>query len=196
MSDLAYDGSEQIVAGYEPGSGDPEKDQALHDISMMFGGRIPNFHKVLANSQAVVAAFEAMRRNMQKTKLRPLEREIVSVEVSRRTNCHYCLAAHSNFAKQMKMSRADIQAMRTGQPLSDPRHALVQRAAQRLWDTQGRLTSEEIRSFGDQGLSATELIEIIAVIGWYVISTLTNNLARTRIDPEFQYDDGAGTERA
>jgi hypothetical protein len=26
------------------------------------------------------------------------------------------------------------------------------------------------------------LIEVIAVIGWYVISTFTNNLARTQID--------------
>ncbi len=185
----------QVIPGYEPGSGDENKDRALHEISKMFGGLTPNFHKVLANSEAVIVAFEAMRRSMQKTKLRPIEREIVSVEVSRRTHCHYCLAAHSNFAKQMMMSRADIQAMRTGQPMSDSRHALVQRAAQRIWDAQGRLSPEEISAFGDQGLSAAELIEIIAVIGWYVISTLTNNLARTEIDPEFQYEDseGAGT---
>mgnify|MGYP001390272326 CR=1 FL=1 len=46
----------QIIPGYERGSGDPEKDQALYDISKMFGGLIPNFHKVPANSRAVVMA--------------------------------------------------------------------------------------------------------------------------------------------
>lgn len=187
MSKSTQEESPQIIPGYELGSGDPVKDQALQDISKMFGWGVPNFHRVLANSQAVVVSFEAMRRNMQKTSLRAIEREIVSVEVSRRTNCHYCLSAHSHFAKQMKMSREDVQALRAGEPLSDPRQALVQRATMRLWDAQGRLSEDEIKAFNENGLSTAELIEIIAVIGWYVISTLTNNLARTEIDPQFQY---------
>lgn len=186
-----HEGMKQIIPGYEPGGGDPEKDQALKDISKMFGGLIPNFHKVLANSRAVVLAFEAMRRHLQKTKLRAIEREIVSVEVSRRTKCHYCMSAHSMFARQMKMSQEDILAMREGRPMSNPRHALVQRAAKRLWDTQGRLSEEEIKTFNDEGLSVPELFEVIAVIGWYVTSTLSNNLARTEVDAEFQYEDEA-----
>jgi AhpD family alkylhydroperoxidase len=179
----------QIIPDYEPSGGDPEKDQALTDISKIFGGLIPNFHKVLANSRAVVLAFEAMRRHLQKTKLRAIEREIVSVEVSRRTKCHYCMSAHSTFARQMKMSHEDILAMREGRPMSNPRHALVQHAAKRLWDTQGRLSEEEIKTFNDEGLSVHELFEGIAVIGGYVTSTLSNNLARTEIDAEFQYED-------
>ena len=62
-----HEGMKQIIPGYEPGGGDPEKDQALKDISKMFGGLIPNFHKVLANSRAVVLAFEAMRRSFPLT---------------------------------------------------------------------------------------------------------------------------------
>ena len=75
--------------------------------------------------------------------------------------------------------------------MSSPRHALVQRAAKRLWDTQGRLSEDEIRTFNDEGLSIPELFEVIAVIGWYVTSTLSNNLARTEIDPEFLYEDNS-----
>ncbi len=80
-----------------------------------------------------------------------------------------------------------LAAMREGRPMSHPRHALVQRAAKRLWDTQGRLSEEELKTFNDERLSTAELLEIISVIGWYVTSTLTNNLARTEIDPEFLY---------
>ena len=43
-----HEGMKQIIPGYEPGSGDPERVQALQDIGKMFGGRIPNFYKVLA----------------------------------------------------------------------------------------------------------------------------------------------------
>lgn len=178
---------EQIIPGYQPGSGDADKDEALIGISKMFGGLIPNYHKVLANSAAVINAFEKFRHSMQKTKLRAIEREIVSVEVSRRTKCHYCLSAHSTFARQMRMSPTDIRAMREGHPLSDPRQALVQHATKRLWETQGRLSVEEIADFNAKGLSNQELIEIIAVIGWFVISTLTNNLSRTEVDEAFRY---------
>ena len=73
--------------------------------------------------------------------------------------------------------------------MSNQRHALVQRAAKCIWDTQGRLPEEEIREFNDQGLSVPEHFEVIAVIGWYVTSILGNNLARTEIDPEFLYEE-------
>jgi alkylhydroperoxidase family enzyme len=86
--------------------------------------------------------------------------------------------------------------MREGHHLSDPRQALMQRAAQRLWDTQGRLPEDEMKAFNDQGLSNAELIEVIAVIGWYVTSTLTNNLARTAVDEAFQYGEEDEAEAA
>ena len=66
--------------------------------------------------------------------------------------------------------------------MSKPRHALVQEAARRLYDCQGRLSDGELATFRERGLSDAELIEVIAVIGWYVMSTFTNNLAQTRID--------------
>ena len=57
----------------------------------------------------------------------------------------------------------------------------------RLWDTQGRLPEEEIAAFNEAGLSTPELLEVIAIIGWYVLSTLSNNLARTEVDEAFRY---------
>ena len=66
--------------------------------------------------------------------------------------------------------------------MSKPRHALIQRAAERLYDTKGRLSDEELAEFREAGLSDAELIEIIAVIGWYVLSTYVNNLAHTEVD--------------
>ena len=172
----------QRIPGYEPGSGDEIADQALAGIAKMFAGRIPNYHKVLANSPQVVTAFEAMRRNLQKTKLRAVEREIVALEVSRRSQCEYCLAAHTKFMRMFRVGEADIDALVAGRPMSTPRHALIQEATGKLYDCQGRLSDGELAAFRERGLSDAELIEVIAVIGWYVMSTFTNNLARTRID--------------
>ena len=172
----------QRIPGYEIGGGSEVADDALQDMSKMFNGRVPNFHRVLAQSAPVVTAFEAMRRTLQRTKLRAAEREIISLEVSRRNDCEYCLAAHTKFLRMMKTSPEDIQAAVTGTPMSDPRHALIQRAAQRLIETQGRISDEELAEFNEQGLSNSELIEVVAIIGWYTQATITNNLARTEVD--------------
>ncbi|MCG8561335.1 MAG: carboxymuconolactone decarboxylase family protein [Hyphomicrobiales bacterium] len=173
----------QRIPCYEPGGGLAESDQALADMSKMFNGRIPNFHKVLANSPAAVTAFEAMRRTLQRTKLRAAEREIISLEVSRRNACEYCLAAHAKFLRMMKTPEDQIEAAVSGTPMSNPRHALIQRVAQRLIDSQGRITDQELQDFREAGLSDGELIEIVAIIGWYTQATITNNLARTVVDP-------------
>ena len=172
----------QRIPCYEPGGGSEAADQALADISKMFAGRIPNYHKVLANSPPSIMAFEAMRRLLQRTKLRALEREIIALEVSRRSDCEYCLAAHSKFLRMSRVSEEDIAACVAGEPMSNPRHALVQHATQRLYDTQGRLSDEELAEFHEAGLSDAELIEVISIIGWYVLSTYVNNLAHTEVD--------------
>jgi len=174
---------EQRIPGYEVGGGSEEADASLQDLSKMFNGRIPNFHKVLAQSAVVITAFEAMRRTLQRTKLRAAEREIISLEVSRRNDCEYCLAAHTKFLRMMKTAPEDIEAAVTGQPMSNPRHALIQKASQRLIETQGRISDAELAAFNNEGLSNAELIEVVAIIGWYTQATITNNLARTKVDP-------------
>ena len=88
----------QRIPGYEIGGGSERADKALEDISRMFGGHTPNIHKVMANSPAMVEAFESFRRLMQHSKLRHVEREIISIEVSRRAGCDYCMTAHTWFA--------------------------------------------------------------------------------------------------
>jgi len=73
-----------------------------------------------------------------------------------------------------RVEETEIAAAVAGQPMSNPRHALVQYAAQLLYDKQGSLS--------EGGLADAELIEVIAIIGWYVLSTFVNNLAHTEVD--------------
>ncbi len=46
----------------------------------------------------------------------------------------------------------------------------------------GRLNDAELAELRDAGMSDAELIEVIAIIGWYVLSTYVNNLAQTDVD--------------
>ena len=165
----------QRIPPYEIGGGSDEADVALNGVSKMFGGYVPNIHKVMANSPAMIEAFEAMRRLLQKTIISAGEREIVSIEVSRRSDCDYCKTAHSHLARRLRISEDDVAAALEGRPISDPRLALVQSATQRLLDRRAKLSDDELEAFRERGLSNAELLEIIAVIGWYVMSTYTKN---------------------
>lgn len=176
----------QRIAPYEVGGGSERADRALEGIARMFGGHIPNLHGVMANSPAMIEAFEAMRRLLQKTRVSAEEREIVAIEVARRNRCDYCMTAHRHLGGRLGVPPEDIDAATAGKPIPNRRLALVQRAAQRLIDRRGRLSDEELAEFRHAGLSDAELIEIIAVIGWYVMSTFTNNLAQTEIDDLFK----------
>ena len=109
----------QRIPPYEIGDGSKDADDALEGISKMFGGYVPNIHKVMANSPAMIEAFEAMRRLLQKTTISAGEREIISIEVSRRSDCDYCKTAHSHFARRLGISEDDIDAAIAGRPLAD-----------------------------------------------------------------------------
>lgn len=176
----------QRIPAYEIGGGSERADRALKAVGRMFGGYVPLLHRVMANSPAMIEAFEAMRRLLQKTRISAAEREIVAIEVARRNRCDYCMTAHRHLGGRLGVSPEDIDAASAGTPIADARLALVQRAAQRLIDRRGRLDDKELADFRKAGLSDAELIEIIAVIGWYVMSTFTNNLAQTEIDDFFK----------
>lgn len=176
----------QRIKPYDPGGGSDRADRALQGISRMFGGYIPNMHKVMANSPAMIEAFEAMRRLLQRSKISPLERELISIEVSRRNGCEYCMSVHKYLAARLRLSDEDITRAARGRLVVDQHAALVQRATHNILDRKGRLTDQQLEGFREQGLGDDELVEIIAVIGWYVMSTYTNNLAQTEIDELFQ----------
>jgi len=171
----------QRFKGYEIGGGSERADKALEGIQGMLGF-VPNFHKVLAVSPAAIDGFSYMRQALQDVSLAPVEREIIALEVSRRMACPYCIAAHSTFARIHKVSEDDLAALLDGRPMSDQRQALVQKAAQMLWDSKGHLADGDLEDFAQLGLDHVALSEIVAVIGWYVWATMINNLAVTDID--------------
>ena len=185
MSDM-----EQRIPGYEPGSGNAAADAALVEISKEFGGTLTSDHKVLATSGATIQALGAMRRFMGHATLSEVEREIVAVGIARRTASDYYLAAAPRLLRRHGLGEGDVTAVLEGTPMSDPRHALIQEATQKLCDEQGRLTDAELAAYKEGGLGEAELIEIIAMVGWYLIATYTNNLARTDVDAFWLEDKG------
>jgi len=170
---------------YSVGSGNKRSDALLAEVAERFGGAVPNFHRVLANSPAALAGFSGIYLAMKSSMLASLEKEIVALEVARRHQCPYCLTAHAKMALAEGLSSDDLALLLDHRPIGDPRLELVRRATSDIMDCGGLVHQlEEGTVLG--GLTAAEIVEITAVIATFTFASLVNNLADTPIDPMFR----------
>ena len=118
-------------------------------------------------------------------KLEPIEREIVLHRTCARCGCEYEWGVHAAvFAGQVGLSEAQLAATVSGDaddPAWSPRQSLLVRLADELHDTatvSDGLWAELARDWDPQ-----ELIELIAVAGFYHLVSFTANAARVEPEP-------------
>jgi len=162
-------------------------DSLLNKVAGMFGGTAPNIYRVLAEAPAALRAFVETEHALEtEGLLSEGEQAVVALEVSVHTGCAYCESIFVAEARRLGVDHAAIDEICGGQiPSSEPAAALV-RATRRIVKTHGRLGRDEIADFEEKGLPRAKLLEIITIISGYTLATYTNNLMRTRIDPEFR----------
>jgi uncharacterized peroxidase-related enzyme len=153
----------------------------------MFGGTAPNLYRVLAKNPAALRSFVELEHALESEGvLTEGEQAIVALDVSVSNGCHYCESFFVGEARRLGMDEASIKAICAGEFPESERERLLVRGARRIMQTHGRLGRHEIADFEAQGLSPAELLEINTIIAGYTLATYTNNLMRTRIDPEFR----------
>jgi hypothetical protein len=81
------------------------------------------------------------------------------------------------------VSDAVVDAAAKGEMPGEPRLDLVIGAPRALLASRGKLGRAELASYEERGPSFPEILEIIGVIGEYIVATFSANLDRTRIDP-------------
>jgi uncharacterized peroxidase-related enzyme len=160
--------------------------EVLDRVRSINNGTVPNLHRVLSRSPAVLKGYVELRGALNDGNLTPAERELVALEVAIRTDCTYCLQAHRKAAQEAGVDPASLDAQVAGNLPHDERLALVVRAARDLLETQGHLPRHRIAVYADLGLAMDALLEIVGVIGAFTLATMVNNMARTRIDPEYR----------
>jgi AhpD family alkylhydroperoxidase len=164
-----------------------ETERVLARVATRFDGVVPNLYRVLARSPAALNAFVALEAVLDHAPL--LGRgahALVALEVAVQARCRYCEGVFVKEAAAAGVARESVEAVRRGAWPAAP--ADVVAATRRLVATDGRLGRVEIAGFQNRGLGEAELLEILAVIATYRFATAANNLARTRIDPEYRLD--------
>jgi alkylhydroperoxidase family enzyme len=95
------------------------------------------------------------------------------------------MAAHSGLAETC-MLPTDINALRNGKILAEPKLQALRKFTQHMIEARGWVDDQEIEEFLNAGYTKQHLLEVILGIALKVIHNYTNHIARTPLDREFQ----------
>ncbi|MEM6254235.1 MAG: ATP-binding protein [Cyanobacteria bacterium P01_D01_bin.156] len=149
-------------------------------------GLLPNSIAVSAEAPALLKAGMVLWKLFEDTSFSPIEQQVIYLTVNFTHNCHYCMASHSAIADASDMSAEDLEALRKGTPLLDPKLQALRRFTQRMIETKGQVEQPEVLTFMAHGYTKQQVLEIVLGVAIKVIHNYTNNIAETPLDEIFQ----------
>ena len=158
----------------------------LLEKSLAGFGMIPNLHGVLAESPAVLQAYQELTGLFQKTSFDKEEITVVWQTINAEHECHYCLPAHTAVAHSMGVDGDVIEALSKKQELPNQKLKVLQETTLSLVKNRGKISETEINKFTDVGYNQQHVLEIILGISHKVISNYVNHLAQTPLDEPFK----------
>lgn len=160
-------------------------DETLRKTAKSFGF-VPNLYATLAESPAAVEAYSTLSNAFGKSGFSPAERQVVLIAISAENGCHYCVAAHSTVAANSGLDDADIEALRSGKPLSDDRLEALRTFTLTVVRERGWVAEETVEAFLKAGFTKANVLEVIVGASLKTISNYVNHIAETPLDDAFK----------
>jgi len=164
----------------------PEASKAALAQAKETFGFIPNLEGIFAQAPSLLKGSMALWDLFEATSFTPVEQQVIYLSANYEHECHYCMAAHSGLAKMIGMSANDIQALRNGTPLSEPKLQALRQFTQRIVQARGWLEEREIEAFLAAGYTQQQVLEVILGIAIKIMHNYTNHIAKTPLDKPFQ----------
>ena len=158
----------------------------LLEKSLAGFGMIPNLHGVLAESPAVLQAYQELTGLFQQTSFNKEEITVVWQTINAEHECHYCLPAHTAVAHSMGVDNDVIEALSKKAELPSQKLKILQETTLSLVKNRGKVSDVEISKFTEAGYNQQHMLEIILGISHKVISNYVNHLAQTPLDEPFK----------
>ncbi len=147
---------------------------------------IPNLEGILAESPATLKSAMALWDLFETTSFTPIEQQVIYLTANYEHSCNYCMAAHSALAKMIGMLPEDLEALRTAQPLADPKLQALRLFTQQMIQARGWVDDQELENFLAAGYTKQQVLEIILGIAVKIIHNYTNHIAKTPLEKAFQ----------
>jgi uncharacterized peroxidase-related enzyme len=148
-------------------------------------GSVPNLHAVMAESPAMLGAYQAIAEIFETTNLSDTERQIILMTNNRLNGCEYCMAAHTSIMQMKKVPEDVITALRENTPIGDPKLEALRRFAEQVNLTRGWPEQADVDAFLEAGYTKRTILEVIVGTSLKVLSNYTNHIAQTPLDAAF-----------
>ena len=152
-------------------------------------GFIPKLQATLAESPLALKAYDDLFGLIAaEASLSPAEQQVVYQAINVFHGCEYCASGHTFLSRKAGVPEDVIQAIRSLQPIADPRLQALRVFAE---------TVAEQRGFAGDAAVEAQLLEVVTIIATKVISNYTNHLTHTPLedfmnDPALRWHDPKG----
>lgn len=149
-------------------------------------GFAPNLIRTFANSPAVLEGAWGLLNAFGKTRFTPAEQQLIALAISVENECVYCAAAHSLMGKGAGLTAATLDAVRTAQPLTEPKHEALRRFATQVVAARGKVSATEIEAFLAAGYDQTHILEVVLGVATKTLMNYTDHIAHVQLDEAFK----------
>lgn len=156
----------------------------LNRIGKAFGF-VPNMLGTMAAAPAVLEAYQTGGVLFDKTSFTATERQVVMLTTSAENGCEYCVGAHSAISAMQKVDAQAVEAIRTGNPIPDPKLEALRRLTAEIVTTRGYPSRDAIAAFDAAGYGEAQMLEVIFGVGLKTIANYINHIAGTQLDDAF-----------
>mgnify|MGYP003382060327 CR=1 FL=1 len=163
----------------------PADSKPLLEKSKKAYGMVPNLHAVMAESPALLEAYQAVAGIFGKTNLSETERQIIAMTNNRLNGCTYCMAAHTSIMQGAKVPEDVITSLRDGTPIADPKLEALRVFAEKVNVNRGWVEDEDIEALLAAGYTKQTVFDVIVGTAFKVLSNYTNHVAQTPLDKAF-----------
>lgn len=163
-----------------------EASKPLLENSVKGFGMIPNLHAAMAESPALLEAYQTLHELAQKASFDNEELTVVWQTINVEHACHYCVPAHTAIANMMNVDAEITEALRNQAPLKSTKLETLRDTTLLMVRNRGVIEQADIDTFHAAGFSKQNLLDIVLVLAQKIMSNFTNHLAETPVDEAFQ----------
>lgn len=164
----------------------PAKSVKLLEGSRKAFGSIPNLHGAMAESPALLEAYQVLAEIFSRSSLTATEQQTIILAASYENECNYCMAAHTVIATMQKVPDNVVQSLRTGQAIADAKLETLRQLTVAIVSSRGWPNGKAMDDFFEAGYTRENLLEVVLGVGFKTLSNYTNHLVDTPIDAAFE----------
>lgn len=148
----------------------------LENVQAKFGF-LPNILGAMAEAPATLEGYLTLSGIYDKSSLSPAERQLVLLAISRENECHFCVAAHSGGAKKAGLDDAEIEHVREGEALNNPKLEALHAFATAVTVNRGQVGEKALQDFFDAGYTRQQAYEVVLGVAVKVMTNYVDAMA-------------------